>query len=824
MNYLRRLLLIGICLPQVFAALPGELEESNFPIFSAQASVSAAAVAEDGSVFIAGEFSSVDGVEQAGLAKLTATGNLDASFVGLRLEDSGFQPWFPSANDATPQPALFALPGGRLMQLGRDSWTLHNANGSPNVAALADFPRAGSTPPRPQFVKGSQVFIIGGSPRVIRAYRTDDLSQDLSFQMQESPRPAWQTVPAADGKLWVLGRSPALTQSSWSLSHSLYSLFRLEADGDLDLTFTTRELPEQYSYSLTSAADGGFRLISDWLERYSYWPSATGQGLKFQRFDASGALVATFSQQLPFGWSSRELVFQAPDRVIYPNNGMTRLLRSQPLSFDPDPAFNIVLAAPESPVLGPVVVRTLDEFPDGKLLVGGIRKMLANGTADGTWHVPRLERNATVSKLVKLADGSLLAVGDFDRADGAMVSGVVRLLADDSLDAGFSTDHDFRFATKISEFPDGSLLAFFSVPASDSLGRQSQLARFSAVGTFISLWPVPDPPGSATFYYGHVTDFAIQSDGTTLVTTYQNSEVPMVGFSRIEPNGSGSIVSSSFTSSFNSSLLVLSDDSYLLGNVRFAADGTLLGPLTGISDANPAAQLADGSVVYLPYWGNSRPQKWHPVTGVDAAFAEAEPGKPSILAVTAAAHDKMFATSYSGFVRLHSSGQLDPTFRPPTVNVSDFLATGNGHMLIAGSFEAINGEPRSGIARLADTRAVGFDAWMLAASARSGLASGSLAASADADQDGSSNLLEYAAGTDPLGEPAAQPRLVSGVTWRLPCNPEAPEISRRLETSNNLIEWRAARGDEVRVEINGRCLTWTLLPGAGKIFTRVRVE
>lgn len=362
----------------------------------------------------------------------------------------------------------------------------------------------------------------------------------------------------------------------------------------------------------------------------------------------------------------------------------------------------------------------------------------------------------------------------------------------------------------------------------------------------MSLWPVPNPPGSATFSFGQVTDFVIQSDGTTLVTTFQNISVPSSGFHRIQPDGA---LQYAFPGNFQnfqlgSTLLLLDDDTYLLGNIRYAADGALLGPLAGISVQNPAVQLPDRSVIFFPAWGNSPTQKWHPVTGVDANFTSSGQGTAFSQIVTAAANDKLFIMTFSpislrfisgqpvqvssppraNFTRLQSTGQADPTFRPPLADISNFLADGDDTMLITGSFDTVDGEPRSGIARLADTRAVGFPNWMAAATARSDLASGSLAATADPDHDGSSNFLEYAAGSDPLGTPTAQPRQLAGATWRLPCNPEAPEISRRLEASTNLSQWRPARGNEVRVDVNGGCLTWSLLPGAGKLFIRVRIE
>lgn len=103
---------------QVHGATPGSLLESNFPTFSSQAEVSAAAVADDGSVFIAGGFSAVDGVARAGLAKLSSTGTLDPTFIGTLLDDLE-EPLVALGDDVIVTPALFPLPNGRLIQLAR---------------------------------------------------------------------------------------------------------------------------------------------------------------------------------------------------------------------------------------------------------------------------------------------------------------------------------------------------------------------------------------------------------------------------------------------------------------------------------------------------------------------------------------------------------------------------------------------------------------------------------------------------------------------------------------------------------------------------------
>lgn len=61
-------------------ARPGEVLPKILPDFEKQGTVFAAAEAPDGSFFVMGDFTTVDGVSRPGLAKLDASGRLDESF------------------------------------------------------------------------------------------------------------------------------------------------------------------------------------------------------------------------------------------------------------------------------------------------------------------------------------------------------------------------------------------------------------------------------------------------------------------------------------------------------------------------------------------------------------------------------------------------------------------------------------------------------------------------------------------------------------------------------------------------------------------------
>jgi len=64
---------------------------------------------------------------------------------------------------------------------------------------------------------------------------------------------------------------------------------------------------------------------------------------------------------------------------------------------------------------------------------------------------------------------------------------------------------------------------------------------------------------------------------------------------------------------------------------------------------------------------------------------------------------------------------------------------------------------------------------------------------------------------------------LGGLTWEVGCNPEAPEIVRRLEVSSNLIDWRPAQATDFRIESGLNCLSWTLQPGKRRLHCRLKV-
>lgn len=828
---MRPICLLLFLAPGILSATPGSLIESTFPNFSAQATVSAAAISDDGSVFVSGDFNAADGTPRPGLAKLTPSGLLDTAFNPTPDPSppiGGGVPVFSSFGLGDQSPPLFALPQGRLMTLHGDSWTLYDSDGSQNETLLSDISRSGTPVPRPQFLTDERLFLINGTEPGLQAYCVDDLSADTTFTAATGPHPAHQAAPANSSGIWVLGRG-LFRDPPYLFNSYPFTIFRLEENGDLDPSFEPVELPEGYEYHLSARADGGFNLVREWTGRYLLSPIATSRSLVAEQFDTEGESLGTSTFSLPFSLNLAAATLQSPNHVIRPTLDLRRIIRTQPGEIGSDPSFSIALAAPELPALNPLITKTVTQFPNGQLLVGGNRKFSSEGVPDPAWHTPRLSKKSKITKLRRLPGNGVIVCGDFDLVDGTPAAGMVRLTSDDSIDPSFTPDLDCRFLQDIQSLPNGNLAARFSIPVPNAEPSWSELVRLTPNGSLSTILPEPIS-GSASIYWGRITDFTVRSDGSIVAQFHQQGgDLPTSNPLLINPDGSLSFPNPlGFLSSYNQpsvGLLSLRDDTFFRGSERYSGDGTLIEAAKPLEYSNPKLELDDGSVIFTrQFFYTSVPtiQRWHPESGYDADFVDPFPSPSTINigGVTPASSDKLLAWGNfpsASLIRLHSSGQIDPSFRTPSTPITTALAE-PGNTILA----ATNGE----LIRLDDSQAVGFDDWIEATSVTEEISPNDLLPDADPDHDGCSNFLEYAASSDPFVSDSSRchPVQIAPLTWRIFCNPEAPEISRRIETTTNCSTWGPARSDQVRLETNSACLSWTLLPGQAKLFSRVRID
>lgn len=156
--------------------------------------------------------------------------------------------------------------------------------------------------------------------------------------------------------------------------------------------------------------------------------------------------------------------------------------------------------------------------PDGKVLVGhryGIARHHADGSLDTSFHaVLTAFDNSGEARVVSIAvqpDGKIVAGGNFITFGARWNFGVVRLLADGSVDASFNAQMPYFEITSVAVQPDGKVLvggfgAYESEPNS--------MHRLNADGSHDDGFHYYDPPGG---WYNLVRSVVVQPDGKILV-------------------------------------------------------------------------------------------------------------------------------------------------------------------------------------------------------------------------------------------------------------------------------------------------------------------
>ncbi|MEJ6642093.1 MAG: hypothetical protein QNL33_02425, partial [Akkermansiaceae bacterium] len=424
-------LLILTGLLSTLLAQPGDLLPSQFPDLSAQALVTSAVTTPDGSTFLMGNFTEVDGITRPGLAKLTPSGHLDQTFAPPAFSALDFQvnppTYFFSNSPQTREPLFPLLQRGGLIVTSPFQWELRNTDGTLNTTLLSQFPRNSDTPPFPQFERDGRLLIIAHlenlvPSRSLLSLDSETLLTDPNFNFTEDyPAPPLETSPAANGSIWILGRdSYPLVQTGFYNNPPAHYLYRILPDGSLDPSFTPERLKESDTHSLVPNPGPGLQLASRWPNRHIFWPSPSHDGLTFETRDAQGLVIKTTAGSFNFGLS--------PFHHLLPDGRLlAQSLDYGDLAITDSITLETSLRIPLHTPATPPETRTLTQFSEGKFLVGGNRRILTDGTPDPTWHTARLSRPATITHLIPLQDNTILAVGDFDLANGLPRSGAIKL-------------------------------------------------------------------------------------------------------------------------------------------------------------------------------------------------------------------------------------------------------------------------------------------------------------------------------------------------------------------------------------------------------------
>jgi uncharacterized delta-60 repeat protein len=464
------------------------------------------------------------------------------------------------------------------------------------------------------------------------------------------------------------------------------------AAGDVDLSFDAGSGVNGQVTALAVQPDGKV-IIGGWF--------TTVQGLPrhgIARLNADGSGDSSFTAGFDAGYYGPPsvLTLQPDGKVLVGHySGMLRLNGNGSL----DNTFTAISTPYEDGVFAVVVQ------PDGKVIIGGqftaingtnrsgIARLNANGTLD-TSFVPAAAVQASVSALALQPDGKVVISG-WVVVNGTGARRIVRLNANGSLDNSFNLEQvSFGAVAAFAIQPDGKIVVggHFSQGNGANL---SGLARLNADGT-------PDAgfnPGATltgNSYTGHtVNSLALQSDGRIVVGgSFAINTTNWINVARFNANGTldtgfdpGTGAQGTANEAEVFAVTVQPDGQVLIG-------GTFAG-VNGAIRNNLARLQANGG---LETGFN------HPGGQIDG-LVQVVQSQPNGKVLIGGAFTTVNGFARNGLARLLPNGGVDSTFNPAISSVgsyrgiSSIAAQPDGKVLIAGYFTT--GSPQTvTIARL----------------------------------------------------------------------------------------------------------------------------
>ena len=826
----------------------------RFPELSTEAWVEEAEVAPDGSVFLLGDFTAVDGIPRPGLARLQPDGRLDPDFAPLEVENLNIIDEFGSVlitGLGRNPDELFALENGGLIRSNDFRFEVRGADGRIDSHSLSDL-RNGVSSVHPEFERNGKLWMVVRDESALAQIvvrNSSDLAplDGFSFSL-DFPSPPMALSPGPADKIWVLGQS--LSNSTSDGSHAfMQCLYRLNPDGTLDDTFSPESLSSSRTYKMEKNRGAGLTLSRITRQFFNVSDNRLGHRL-FEFRDAQGAIEATAS--LPYVLLGRSQYTVTGGQVMGYQISEPSIIRS-----NADGRETVVTLDPSN---FPVATTSIEIFPDDCILVGGTRRYLDTGEPDRSWHTPRFEGPTKVHQLIPFMDGNILAIGNFDLVSGVRRLGGICLMPDGSFDPVFSPAIDLRHCKQISQKKDGNFLVLLNHGTVKPAPYSLEILELDPRGRLLKSIPINFAgngfsPDTGWYFTGSVSAFfELQPDDSIVLKVTTGSEVPYTTSWLIPANDPENPVNLHLDGS-DIRVRMLADGRLLMGSKIRTPEGQ---PIPGMrqlpSGTSMLASFDDGNLLLVEVGvGWRRLFLWHPDQGRIPGFEFNDSTKLGIFnpVVRQTARDKFLVGDFQiapvpdlsflnwenpfrakSLRRLHPNGTLDPTFQVtpgPRTSIFSFhprnTESSKPTVWIAGNFTEINGVPRDGLAIIADNQASGFQEWMRACAGIAPDIPTTFDENGDQDGDGFSNLFEYAAGSHPiqrLGLPQGLTQ-TGPRTWQIPCNPEAPEIIRRLEVSANLIDWRPPRAGDLRLETGLRCLSWTLQNMQREIYVRLKI-
>jgi uncharacterized delta-60 repeat protein len=519
--------------------------------------IQALALQPDGKILIGGAFNGVNGTLRNRIARLNGNGSLDLSFVP-ETSDNFYAGVFAIAWQSDGKVII----GGQSMTVNNDAIARLNTDGSLDVsfnASTDEDVRSVAIQPDGKVLMGGFFNNVNGTARGGVARLNSDGSLDGSFNPGAGAT-GWvfAIAPQSDGKV-LIGR--------YSLSAVATTLVRLNANGSLDNTFDAGPAPHPSIFAIAVQPDGkvlaaGPDLVGSTIADYDllirHNPDGSrdssfvaGGGIEgpvwthvvqpdgrvviggefrvvdgevhegIARLHADGSVDSTFTPSLGIRAAVMKIAMQSDGRMLVGGRANDNQGQIYPLltRLHSDGSADTSFTFPSGGVIGDTGVISVQ--PDGKVIVGGLSRLNADGSLDSTFN-PDLPFSSIYSSAVQ-PDGKILIGGMVCRiveSNGVSVSechGLVRLNPDGSLDSGFQQEPGADVRNIVLQ-PDGKAIITGNFGVVHGVPRP-EIARLNADGSLDTTFnpaivSYPDPTPGVVHAGGAVL---LQPDGRMLV-------------------------------------------------------------------------------------------------------------------------------------------------------------------------------------------------------------------------------------------------------------------------------------------------------------------
>jgi len=654
----------------------------NLPLETANAEGRAIAPLSDGRVYIAGSFTSINGIRRTGIARVNADGiTLDLTFTPPEIEGR--------VEALAVQRDGKVVIGGyfhRVNGIIRNGLARLNSDGSldPTFApatGVSTMILTLAVQDDGRILAGGYYIELDNTNRNYLVRLNGDGSIDTHFLNQGMDGTVRVLLLQSDGRILV-GGDFANYIDVYGRSTNRPHLARLNSDGTLDTTYAAA--PNFVVISVAIQADGKLIAAGGFPP---YAPSPTGN---IARFNIDGSIDSTFATDA--GVSFDSIALQPDGKIIvggvFPVMGVMRMLARLNSDGSRDLTYS-------NKNFDGGYINAFAWQANGQLLLAGnfslnrnssnssmpwsnFGRLNPDGTVDSGFHLS-VRGAGSIYKLLPLPEGKMLVLGQFDALPGKSSGyGLLRLNIDGSVDSTFNSAgsgiNNSQWYPKIVDAivqPDGKIVitgSFDSYNGTNAVG----IARLNTDGTLDrsfnagaglkagqTLIPLP---GGRIFVGGQFTQ--VNGVPRSCVAVLNGNGALDTTFAR----GAGAVwsVESSIVQPDGKILIGGSFDTYdgvpVNKIARLNADGTL--DTTFVTDIKP----------YWPIW----------------SMAIQPDGK-----ILASGSFLNFDGRWTSVLRLNPDGTTDRTFAPPvtTSPSSSLLLQEDGRIIVRGWFTDTDGDP-----------------------------------------------------------------------------------------------------------------------------------